>query len=866
MWRVLEFGLRSLLPLALCLVCTAPAASEIPERPLAGAAGMSAVRSPAAAGAAINDDVAEPGAAWRPAAAWLQSQGLRRGAPAAVSAATAVAPGGLVGTNFPICDHHEIVSTTESLDASSAAYNPVRGEYLVVWHAVDRVTQANVYGQRVAANGNAVGFTFVICNAPGVQAAPSVTYDPGTGVFWVAWTDFRNGAGDVYLRRVSAVGELLGSEFVANDGPADAFAARVACGTGVCAVVWASDPHDGNTHVLLRAWAPVTLTQLSFVLLSSATGHVTEPDICYNGDDARFMVVWQQVNASMQWDVWSYHLTWDIYGIEQKPISTAVYHQQKPRVAYSHGAGRYLVVWEDSRSNVSWDVYGRRLERGGAFAGGDQAIFAGPYRDIAPVVAGHDGAASEFIVAFQRDISGALQDQIYACRVSGNGAVSGAFPVREWYNVRSRPAIAHRNGQDDYIVTFTEDAYGTQPDVDAQIVRGNAVLVGSPLAVSRGRKGQEAPTVAYNSARNEYLPVWADFRDGHDYDLYYWRLAPSGVGIGPGLILATASSLYGDPHATYNPAANEYLVVWSEVTSPSSGFEIYGRRLDGTGAQLGVPILVSRDTASFNEGRPRALFNPASGEYLVVWHAFTGGVWRIWGQRLAAGGALVGGNFPISDGAGLAQNPRVALDPAANEAVVVWQDVRNSRIDVYAERVSAAGATVGGNYPVSTATGDKDRCDIAYDGAAAGYLVVWGDTRSGGADVWAQRLDAAGAVAGAPFAVIESAVFEVAPSVAWDVGSHEFLVTWWALDQSTDYDIWARRVPGAGLPSVPSFPVSCAMEVQSRADLVQNTNTTEFLVFWQDFRNGTYDIFGQRWMKLPRARLHHGVPGHDVVP
>jgi hypothetical protein len=861
-----RFDLRfSTLPV-LCSACAVASAAG-DEPPAAGAAGVSSVRASAPSGAAINDGRFNFGGAGGPSATWLAAQGLRRVAPAALEATSAITPGGLVGTNFPICDHHEVVSSSESLDTSSSAYNPVRGEYLVVWHAFDRVTLSNIYGQRVAWNGTAVGPPFAICDAPGVQAAPSVSYEAGTGVFWVAWTDFRNGAGDVYLRRVSGIGERLGSEIVANDGAAEAFAARLACGTGACAVVWASDPHDGNSHVLLRAYSPVTVAPITAVtLLSDPTGHVTEPDVCYNGDDARFMVVWQQVNASMQWDVWSYHLTWNIYGVERKPISTAVYHQQKPRVAYSHGAGRYLAVWEDSRSNVSWDVYGQRLERSGALVGGNQAIFAGPYRDMAPVVAGHGGAASEFLVAFQRDISGALQDQIYACRVSGAGSVGGAFPVREWYNVRSRPGIVHRAGQDDYLVTFTDDAYGTQPDVDAQVLRGSGVLAGSLIVVSRGRKGQEAPAAAYNSVRNEYLPVWADFRDGRDYDLYYWRLGPSGVGIGPGLILATSASLYGDPHAAYNPAADEYMVVWSEVTSPASGFEIYGRRLNGTGAQLAVPILVSRDTAAVNEGRPRVSFNPLAGNYLVVWHAFTGGVWRIWGQRLAANGALQGSNFPISDGAGLAQNPRVALGPAANEYVVVWQDVRNSRVDIYAERIAAGGTVVGGNYPVSTATGDKDKCDIAFDPASSRYLVVWGDTRAGGADVWAQRLGAAGAVTGAAFAVIDTAVAEVAPSVACDVASHEFLVTWWALNQSTDYDVWARRVPAEGLPSVPSFPVSGAMEVQTRADLVQNTNNTQFLVFWQDFRNGSYDIFGQLWMKLPRTRLHHALPGYTIAP
>ncbi len=857
----------SLLALSWLVTCAGPVAAGGGDTVFLDPPGVSAVRSPAQAAAFINDERWPPGAgggAPSLMADWLASQGVPRLAPTLLRASGAITPGGLVGTNFPICNVADAVTDTEGLDTSSAAWNASLGEYLVVWHAFDRMTLTNIYGQRVSWNGSLVGPRFVICDAAGAQAAPSVDYHSGTGVYWVAWTDFRDGSGDVRVRRISSTGTLLGSEMVVNEGAPDAFAARLACSANGCAIVWTSDPHDGNTIIVLRAYNPVTLVSYSFVRLSELIGHVTEPDICRNSDDARFLVVWQQADANGWWDVWSYHLTWDIYGYgndARKAISTAIYHQRAARVAYSTASDRYLVVWEDSRSNVSWDVNGQRLERSGAFAGGAIGIFAGPYNDLAPVVDGQCSTA-EFLVAFQRDVSGAPQEQIYACRVPGAGAVGSAFEVRSWYNVRTRPGIVHRCSYPDYLITFTDNAYLTQPDINAQVARGTGLLAGSMISIARGRKGQEAPAAAYNSVRNEYLPVWADFRDLRDYDLYYWRLGPSGVGIGPGLILATDKALYGDPHVAHNPAADEYLVVWSEVTSPSTGFEIYGRRLSGTGGQLATPILVSRDTNAVNEGRPRIMFNPISGDYLVVWHAFTGGVWRIWGQRLAANGALLGGNFTISDGLGVAQNPRIALNTVANQYLVVWQDGRNNRIDVYGERVGAGGGLVGGNLPISTATGNKDRCDAAYSPFRNEYLVVWGDTRSGGQDIWAQRLDATGAGAGAPFVVIASTVSEVAPSVAYDVWSHEFLVTWWALNQSTDYDICARRVPAEGQPTIPSFAVSGALEMQSRAELVQNTNNTEFLIYWQDFRNGSYDIFGQRWMKLPRSRVHRVLPGH----
>jgi hypothetical protein len=170
--------------------------------------------------------------------------------------------------------------------------------------------------------------------------------------------------------------------------------------------------------------------------------------------------------------------------------------------------------------------------------------------------------------------------------------------------------------------------------------------------------------------------------------------------------------------------------------------------------------------------------------------------------------------------------------------------------------VAPSGTLIGANFPISIADGAKNRCDLAYGAAGNDYLVVWGDTRSGGNDIYGQRLDATGAVTGDPFPIADSELTEILPAVAYDAGTRGFLVVWSVLNESTDYDIVARRVPGSGVPSLASFTVSDAVDVQTSADLAQNTNTSEVMILWQDFRATSYDIFGQRWIGLPHTRLH----------
>ncbi|MFI5143071.1 MAG: hypothetical protein ACHQHM_03475, partial [Thermoanaerobaculales bacterium] len=85
--------------------------------------------------------------------------------------------GGLIGANLPICTYADDVSNTESLDRSSIAYNPNASQYLVVWHAVSRATNYDIFGRFVSASGSVAGTIFAINQDAGLQIAPSVAYD-----------------------------------------------------------------------------------------------------------------------------------------------------------------------------------------------------------------------------------------------------------------------------------------------------------------------------------------------------------------------------------------------------------------------------------------------------------------------------------------------------------------------------------------------------------------------------------------------------------------------------------------------------------------------------------------------------------------
>ena len=762
------------------------------------------------------------------------------------SAADAAGSAAALSGNFPICNVADAVSSAESLAKPSVAYNPRRNEYLVTWQATTRAAKTNVYARFVSSSGTPLGSQFSIAETTNIELAPSVAYDSNADQYWVAWTDLGSGStGDVKVRRYSPTGVAVGNPVVVNNAGAVAFAGRVACGAGRCIVVWNSDPGDGNGHILARSFDASANPVTAVLLLSAAVGQAMTPDIAFNTNDSNFLVVWHEYHASTGYDVMSHGITPNIASYGIRTVSAAAGDQKVARVGYSPSAGRYLVVWYDGRSQVTWDVYGQLVGRDCVPTGGVITVYAGAHHDAYPVVAGSN-ATGEFLVAYQRDISGATQFQIYASKVSGTGGVGSPFEVRGWYNTRYEPAIAHRNGTSDYLVGFTDDGMVTQPDIQARVVRADGTLVSSVVAVARGRKGQETPRLTSGVGTGEYLVAWGDYRSGADYDLYARRVSTSGAVLGSEIVVGSDAALYGYPDVAYSIPSEEYMVVWQEVHGPSTGYDIYARRVGVAGDVRGSAVLISRDTATYNEGAPRVVYNPNAGNYLVVWHAYTDGEWRIWGQRLSTAGALIGSNFLISASTSVTQTPHVAYGVNRNEFLVVWQDMRNgARIDIYGQRLSATGAAVGGNFAISTATGDKDGCDVAYGNTSTGYLVVFGDARSGGNNVYGQYVDKLGTLVGGNFPIASSGATETAPTVAFDMVSRKYVAAWWQFSEGSDWDVWARAVPVTGGPTEAAFAVSTANEVQNWVELEPDVASGDILFVWQDFRASSYDVYGQ---------------------
>ena len=282
----------------------------------------------------------------------------------------------------------------------------------------------------------------------------------------------------------------------------------------------------------------------------------------------------------------------------------------------------------------------------------------------------------------------------------------------------------------------------------------------------------------------------------------------------------------------FNPAANEYLVTWQGVGLAVGMSEIFGQRVSATGAELGTDFRISNvgtdGDAARDAGDHAATYNSAANEYLVVWNGdglATEAEDELFGQRVSATGAELGTDFRISnvgtdgDATRDAATPAVAYGSAANEYLVAWEGdglATDEEFEIFGQRVSATGAELGTDFRISTAGTDGDpardgfNAAIEYSSVANEFLVGF-DADSLAADtdteIFGQRVSATGAELGTDFPISNIGIADreaSTPALAFNAAANEFLAVWHA-DALTDdrFEVFGRRIEGEPAPPGP---------------------------------------------------------------
>ncbi|MFH0777716.1 MAG: hypothetical protein V2A71_03705, partial [Candidatus Eisenbacteria bacterium] len=234
--------------------------------------------------------------------------------------------------------------------------------------------------------------------------------------------------------------------------------------------------------------------------------------------------------------------------------------------------------------------------------------------------------------------------------------------------------------------------------------------------------------------------------------------------------------------------------------------------------------------------------------WLVVWEQACWISKDIWGARVSsAAGELAVLDltpFALCEKVNDQTNPALASD--GTDYLVVWQDTRDGTYpDIYGTRVTGSGVAVDtADIPICVAQERQYNPCVAF--GKTSYLVVWQDKRSGAWRIYGARVDRSGAVLDAEgFLISLASEYCMSPAVAFD--GTNWLVVWEEL-RDGQLDIFGTRVNQAGTVLEPGgLPISIAAGNQQSPALT--FGTTDYLVVWQDSRAGYSDIYAARVSK-----------------
>jgi hypothetical protein len=430
--------------------------------------------------------------------------------------------------------------------------------------------------------------------------------------------------------------------------------------------------------------------------------------------------------------------------------------------------------------------------------------------------------------------------------------VSDGIAVCAAVNDQSASALAS-DGAGGAIVVWADLRAGINADLYAQRVGpGGAVLwAADGMPICTATQYQSSPLVVPDGSGGAIF-AWQDFRSGNVTDIYAQRVNSSGYvqWTANGLAVCTgkASLVLGQIIAD---GAGGAIIVWVDRRSATN--DVFAQRINSSGAAQWTANGVTVCGAAGSQVLPAVASDGANGA-IVAWQDSRTSPSNVYAQRIdATGAAQWTANGIVVCNEALAQTAPQIVSDGSGGAIVAWTDHRNTvDDDIYAQRVNAAGAvrwTANGIGIVSSMTGKQSDCRVV-PGAANEAIVAWLDLRNGStADIYAQKVDTAGAVQWTANGVAVSAAANGQTAMQLVSNGAGGAVATWQDERGASgaWDIYAQKINTNGSMAWTANGVAaCQAAANQTVPQLAPDGVGGAIIAWTEARNASFDIYSQR--------------------
>ncbi len=483
------------------------------------------------------------------------------------------------------------------------------------------------------------------------------------------------------------------------------------------------------------------------------------------------------------------------------------------------------------------------------------------------VVANEDG---NFTIIWEDGRSGFYD--IYAQRINSAGA-----PM--WN--KNGLSICSVKGNQNFVQAISDNANGTiivwqdyrngNSDIFAQKINqsGQSLWGAQGIAVCIAAAGQFSPQLTTDGAGGAII-TWHDYRRGGGEDVFAQRIDKNGIALWKenGVPISIASGTQWYPQITSDNKGGA-IIAWTDGRKSAGDNNIYAQRISAQGSPLWERNGLAICSAKQNQERP-SLLNTIKG-VILVWNDYRFNNSDIFAQKINLDGNLLW----AKDGIGLCtasyaqENAKLAEDGVGG-AIIVWEDNRGQSKDIYTQRVYNDGrlAWQENGRPVSKASGKQENPSII-ELDANNWVIAWEDKRFGTIDLFAQKINGAGAslwnsqgvvVASAP---LNQESFSLATSKADEV------IVCWQDNRRGNFDVYAQKISSSGTllwsSSGKVVNNSLGSVVQQNIKAVESSRG-EIILAFEDGRSGFFNIYTQKINQLGGLTWGtHGIPVAKVA-
>ena len=363
-----------------------------------------------------------------------------------------------------------------------------------------------------------------------------------------------------------------------------------------------------------------------------------------------------------------------------------------------------------------------------------------------------------------------------------------------------------------------------------------------------GSADQFEPSISMDATGN-FVITWRDFRNS-DGDVYFQRFNDTGTPLGVNTIVNDDPQGSSQEHpAVSMDGAGDFVVVWDDLRNVHYDIDIYFQRYTSTGSALGVNTKVNDDIDSLKQWSPSIAMD-ATGNFVIVWIDERNGNRDIYFQRYTSTGTPLGANIKVNNDATNSDqiSPSISMDATGN-FVIAWQDFRNSNWDIYFQRFTDTGTTLGNNTKANDDAGNDFQYypSISMDGIGD-FVVTWQDFRNSNWDINFQRYTNTGTTLGNNVKVNDDAgtAYQKLPTISTE-GAGDFVIVWEDFrNGQTNSDIFGQRYFSNGNTNGTNYSIVADGPNNGESTPVICANISDIIFSWQDNRRSQgWDIYAK---------------------